>query len=81
MLVVSIACCPGWTANVDGSAAELMCADGAFVAVRLAPGKHTVQLMYRPTTVRLGAFLSLLCAAVLAGLTVYPRQLSNLERQ
>jgi Bacterial membrane protein YfhO len=72
LAVVSVACCPGWHATIDGNEAELLCADGAFMAVAIPPGKHLIQIEYQPAAVKLGAFLSLVCVSLLAGAFVYP---------
>jgi hypothetical protein len=51
---------PGWKASVDGASAPLLRADLAFRAVAVASGAHTVQMVYRPWSVRLGIPVSLL---------------------
>ncbi|HEY6064939.1 MAG TPA: YfhO family protein [Thermoanaerobaculia bacterium] len=38
----------GWQARVDGAAARVLPADGAFQGVRLTAGDHVVELRYRP---------------------------------
>ena len=38
----------GWQARVDGAAARVVPADGAFQGLRLAAGEHAVLLRYRP---------------------------------
>jgi uncharacterized membrane protein YfhO len=50
---------PGWRATVDGESAELLRADYAFRAVSLEAGEHTVEMVYRPTSVLVGGALSL----------------------
>lgn len=50
---------PGWRAMVDGEPAELLRANYAFRAVRLEAGEHTVEMVYRPTSVLVGGGLSL----------------------
>jgi hypothetical protein len=58
---------PGWRVRVDGRPQPLLRANTAFRAVRLAPGHHVVEMVYRPPAVILGASLtaaSLLLAAV-----------------
>ncbi len=39
---------PGWRAQVDGVDSEILPANGAFRAVYVRPGTHTLQLEYRP---------------------------------
>ncbi len=66
--VISIACCPGWGATIDGQPATLICTDGAFMGLPVPPGNHAVRVDYRPASVKLGAYVSLLCAGIFAGL-------------
>jgi hypothetical protein len=56
---------PGWRATVDGEPAELLRANYAFRAVRLEAGEHTVEMVYRPTSVLVGGALSLAATAVI----------------
>ena len=64
VLVVSQTYYPGWQALVDGIGMPLLRADYALVGVGLAPGTHDVRLVYRPTTLFVGAAISLLGAVV-----------------
>ncbi len=50
---------PGWRATVDGEPAELLRANYGFRAVWLEAGEHTVEMVYRPTSVLAGGALSL----------------------
>jgi hypothetical protein len=49
----------GWKASVDGRGTEIVRANIAFQAVAVAAGRHTVDLVYRPAAVILGAVVSL----------------------
>jgi hypothetical protein len=49
---------PGWKATVDGRRADLLRANGAFRAVRLDPGRHMVEMVYRPASAIAGAVIS-----------------------
>lgn len=68
-LVICRARYPGWRARVDGTPVELLPANGAFSALRLAAGSHRVELEYAPRSWTLGcalgaaAFAALLVAA------------------
>ncbi len=57
-LVVLDAWDPGWRASVDGVAAPLRRANFAFRAVPVAPGRHLVELRYRPRSVFAGLAVS-----------------------
>ena len=54
---------PDWEVVVDGTPGTLYRANLLFRAVRLAPGRHTVEFHYRPRMVRAGAALS--CVGVM----------------
>jgi hypothetical protein len=49
---------PGWKASVDGQPAPVLRANAGFRAVRLEPGRHQVEMVYRPASVVAGAALS-----------------------
>jgi hypothetical protein len=61
---------PFWRAEVDGSEAPLLRADGLFRAVRLAQGTHTVRLVFVPTPVYSGAAVSALTLLLLTWLAL-----------
>jgi hypothetical protein len=65
---------PGWRATVDGEPAELLRANYAFRAVQLETGEHTVEMIYRPTSVLVGGALSLAALAVIAAGLVWARR-------
>jgi hypothetical protein len=69
-LVYADAYHPDWTARIDGADAEVLPAYLAFKAVRLPPGRHTVELRFRPgtglTRIRLSAAVGAAWAALLA---------------
>jgi len=50
---------PGWTATVDGDAAEILIADGVVRAVAIAAGDHSIVFSYRTPGLVLGALVSL----------------------
>jgi hypothetical protein len=52
---------PGWKVLVDDEPAELLRADYLFRAVRLTPGRHTVEFVYRPRSFVVSASISILC--------------------
>jgi len=54
---------PNWRASVDGHATPVRRANLAFRAVELPPGRHVVELRYRPWALYVGLALSAGCLA------------------
>jgi hypothetical protein len=54
---------PGWRATVDGAPAEVLRANVAFRAVPVPAGRHVVELVYRPPSVRIG--IAVMAGAIL----------------
>ncbi len=75
VLVVFNAWEAGWRATVDGEAAPVVRADGAFQGIRLSSGEHRVDLTYRPRGLAEGLGLGIagVLATVLAALRLKPR--------
>lgn len=65
-LVVADAWWPGWEATVDGVAVPVFRADALVRAVRWPPGRHVLEMRYRPPEVRTGLLLSAAGLAVVA---------------
>jgi hypothetical protein len=67
---------PGWEVYIDGVRGDILRADFAFRAVALTPGHHKVEFVYRPLSVILGLFMTLLtiCIILLSGIknTLFP---------
>lgn len=59
---------PGWKVIVDGNLQPLLQADGCLRAVFLTAGKHTVQFVYKPVSVSMGAVVSLVAWLVWLGM-------------
>jgi hypothetical protein len=59
---------PGWHATVDGVEAPIFAANGLFRAVFVGDGSHRVRFEYRPRALHLGAAITLVTAALAAGL-------------
>lgn len=57
---------PGWRATVDGTEVAIVRANVAFRAIPVSPGRHTIDLVYRPRSVAWGMALSLLTLMALA---------------
>lgn len=58
LLVLTDLFYPGWTAEEEGRTLEVLRADGLFRAVALPAGSHRVTFLYRPTSFRIGAGIS-----------------------
>lgn len=67
----------GWRILVDGQEQGAQKVMGAFVGVRLEPGRHTVYLSYMPEGLKSGALLTLGSVLVLAGIAVGRRFLDR----
>jgi hypothetical protein len=59
-----------WRVMVDGRRADMVQANGLFRAVRLTPGRHDVEFVYRPRALVWGAAISGLGLIVTLGLLV-----------
>ncbi len=62
----------GWRATADGRPAIIVRANGLFRAVRLTPGSHVVEFLYRPRAFVIGAAGSAAALAVVVGLLAWP---------
>jgi hypothetical protein len=61
-----------WRATADGHPATMVRANGLFRAVRLNPGPHVVEFVYRPRGFLAGAAASAAALAMVLGLLVWP---------
>jgi hypothetical protein len=62
---------PGWQTTVDGEPAEILRAYGGLRAVALEAGEHSVEMIYRPLSFRVGVIVSGLSALALLGLALW----------
>jgi hypothetical protein len=51
---------PGWTAELDGRPVQIQQIAGVLPAIKVGPGAHTLSYTYAPSSVHLGAMLSLI---------------------
>lgn len=68
-LVVRASFARGWRARVDGAEAPVDRANGKHVAVAVPPGRHVVELDYRPPGLAAGLAACLLAIGVAAAIT------------
>ena len=81
MVVLADTFAPGWRAFVEGRPARVERVFSVVRGVRVSAGKHRVRFVYLPTGYRLGAFVTLLGLAALAGLVGFGlRQLGPFGR-
>jgi uncharacterized membrane protein YfhO len=90
-LVLADAWYPGWEAAVDGDATEVYRANLLFRAIAMGEGHHQVVFTFRPASLRVGASVSLVGLAVVAGVAfvlykahrgvIMKALLDSLERQ
>ncbi|HVS28991.1 MAG TPA: YfhO family protein [Solirubrobacteraceae bacterium] len=74
ILVLADSSYPGWSARVDGHSAHIYRADGLFRGLALPVGSHRISFNYRPTSVIVGAIVSLLSLVAVAGLGWWGRR-------
>lgn len=65
VLVTSDVAYPGWDVSVDGRAATMLVANGAFRAVEVPAGEHRVAFAFVPRSFRAGLAVSALAALLL----------------
>lgn len=58
---------PGWQARVDGRVVPLAAAPGIAMQLNVPPGRHEVEVRYRPLSFRVGVRLCAVGLALLAG--------------
>ena len=61
---------PGWTVRVDGESADIIDADGFFLAVDVPAGTRTVEFSYEPKWLTPSLVLSVVGMAAIVGLVV-----------
>jgi len=61
---------PGWRATLDGASTAVLRADYALIGVSVPAGRHEVRLRYLPTSLVIGAVVSLVVTTVLVAMVV-----------
>ena len=72
--MLSDVCYPGWQATVDGRDVPIERVDYLLRGVAVGPGRHTVELAYRPASWRAGRMVSALAALALAAAVALSRR-------
>ena len=72
VLVVQLPYSTGWSVTVDGTPAQVLRADTAFLGVALEPGSHTVAFTYKTPGLTAGAALSAAGVVLLAAIWAVP---------
>lgn len=62
---------PGWSATVNGAPAPILRANVAFRALRVPPGRSTVEFVYRPLSLRAGIAVSAVSWALVLAYALY----------
>ena len=73
MVVESENYAPGWSATVDGRKTPIYQAYTALRGVMVGPGKHTIEMNYRPMSVMAGAFATFSAFLAALALCLVPR--------
>lgn len=74
LLTFSESAYPGWSAKLDGNSLAIEPWQIAFQSVRVPPGAHTVEFIYRERLLPLGAAISLVSLALLVWWAVAARR-------
>ncbi len=74
LVVLNDAWDPAWRASVDGVDAPVLRVNGFVRGVAVPAGRHRVEFLYRPASVRVGAWISALATAVAAALLARSRR-------
>src|SRR5690606_8071891 len=66
LLVLADAFYPGWNATIDGDPTPILAVDSMFRGIEVGKGRHQIEFIYEPESVRLGLIVSLIGIAVFA---------------
>ena len=73
LMFTSIPYDEGWTVVIDGVEVETECFAGAFIAVSVTEGTHTIEFTYSPKGLGVGIAVSAISLFILVMLAVLPR--------
>jgi len=74
MLLLSELYCPGWKASVDGKDVPILRADYLLRAVKLDAGKHSITMVYQPSSFYIGSGITILTCLLLMVFYLYPKK-------
>ena len=74
ILQIALPYSSGWTARVDGEAAQIFRCGGMYMGIELSAGEHQVELSYETPGLRPGVGLSIAGALIAAVLTLLTRR-------
>lgn len=74
VLCLSIPYSEGWSATVDGEDAELLRTNTMYMGLKLADGKHVIELKYNTPGLRTGIILSVVGLVITIGIAFYRRR-------
>jgi hypothetical protein len=70
---------PGWKAYVDGTSVQILRADYLLRAIPLGPGKHSIEVVYRPMSFLVGSAVSLSALLLLLFLWIAKRYTTRID--
>lgn len=73
LLLVSMPFDPGWTARLDDAPVPTFIADYGLTGLLVAPGSHTLRMIYDPPGRTLGNWLALVSLIILLGPSIWRR--------
>jgi hypothetical protein len=72
-LVLRVTCVPGWHVTADGRPLDVRCYEGAFLAVQVPAGTHTIVARYWPRDFTIGIVFALLALLALVLAPFFPK--------
>ena len=80
LLFLTVPYAEGWTAEVDGSPAEIVPIQDAFMGLMLEKGSHDITISYTPAGFKLGLMISIAAVFGIALLIVIPAIVSSKKK-
>lgn len=73
-LVFSDAYYPGWQAKVNSQPQKILPFSDSFRQLKLEPGNHTIHFFYRPKSLIIGSFFTIIALLITGSLILWPNQ-------